>query len=60
MCNRVEPQVLYLSYGSPLIPDIQLHQLKKVSKVCNTGIYSMSDPNKECIYKFNHTSKSTV
>jgi len=20
----------------------------------------MSDPNKECIYKFNHTSKSTV
>ena len=32
MCNRVEPQVLYLSYGSPLIPDIQLHQINMATK----------------------------
>ena len=33
MGKMVEPQVLLLSYGSPLIPDIQLHQINMANFV---------------------------
>ena len=56
----LSPKFYNLVTALPLYRIFNYIKQKKVSKVCNTGIYSMSDPNKECIYKFNHTSKSTV